>query len=187
MCVVLCRFYMNTTPDVYAVVHVLYEYSPWCVWCCAGSIWIQFLMCVWCCADPIWIQPLMWLVLRRFYAGHHQGQDAHRQLYDEGQFAKLRISYWLCILSYITPENTDLPSGSMFSQSSLIRVEKSELCRLSSVTHRGRTGSHRFSTLDTAHAWFTMVSYGGETDHKELRWCPGIRRRCFSDPVRPYY
>ena len=161
----------------------LYAYSPWCVWCCECSILIQPLMCmllcrlynkysswcVCCCAGSIWLQPLMCLVLCRFYAGHHQGQDAHRQLYDEGQYAKLRISEWLCILSYITPENTDLPSGSMFSQSSLIRVEKSELCRLSSVTNRGRTGSHRLSTLDTAHAWFTMVSPGLTVERRIMK------------------
>ena len=38
MCTVLCRFFINTAPDVFSVVQVLYDYSPWCVWCCAGSV-----------------------------------------------------------------------------------------------------------------------------------------------------
>ena len=81
MCIVLCMFFMNTAPDVYgvvqvlyesapdvyAVVHVLYEYSPWCVWCCAGSIWIQPLMCLVLCRFYMNTVPDVSIVLCRFY------------------------------------------------------------------------------------------------------------------------
>jgi len=61
--------------------------------------------------------------------------------------------------------------------------KKSELCRLSSVTHRGQSGSHCFSNLDAAHAGYTIVSPGLTVERRimpeEQRWCPGISR-CFA-------
>jgi len=68
-------------------------------------------------------------------------------------------------------------------------MDKSELCRLSSVTHRGQSGSHCFSNLDAAHAGYTMVSPDLTVERRimpeEQRWRPGIGRRWFADRCVP--
>jgi len=46
--------------------------------------------------------------------------------------------------------------------------QESRLRQLSSVTHGGKTGSHRISTLDTAHAGLTTVSPGGLTVENQI-------------------